>query len=114
MLGQYRNQSINFQCESIDWFLYDGNIELRWVELLKMESLPLMMGCTIFVWNTLLHLSRFPNSVCMWHRHYCFLYNGLIRKRKAKTVRKIYNIFTETVARRCSVKTLFLNISQNL
>ena len=103
----YRSQTIGFQCKSIDWFLYVWDIELRWVELLKIGPLPLMMDCTIFVWNTLLHLSTFSNSVCMWHRQCCFLYSGLIRKSKAKTVRKIYNIFTETFTWRCFVKKAF-------
>ena len=28
-----RNQQIHLQCKSIDWFLYDGKIDLKWVKL---------------------------------------------------------------------------------
>ena len=31
MLPSYRNQSIDFKCKSIDWFLYEGNTGTKWV-----------------------------------------------------------------------------------
>ena len=30
MLRQYRNHSIDLECKSIDWFLYEGNIGMTW------------------------------------------------------------------------------------
>ena len=32
MLRSCRNQSIDLQCKSIDWFLFEGNIFLIWVK----------------------------------------------------------------------------------
>ena len=31
VLASYRNQSIDLQSKSIDWFLYEGNTEISWV-----------------------------------------------------------------------------------
>ena len=31
VLLSYRNQSIDLLCKSIDWFLYEGNIGIKWV-----------------------------------------------------------------------------------
>ena len=34
MLPPNRNQSNDFQCKSIDWFLYDANTGLKWYSVL--------------------------------------------------------------------------------
>ena len=30
-VASYRNKSIDFLCKSIDWFLYEGNTGIQWV-----------------------------------------------------------------------------------
>ena len=32
MFPSYRNQSIDLQCKLIDWFLYEGNIDMKKVK----------------------------------------------------------------------------------
>ena len=32
MFPAYRNQSIDLQCKSIDWFLFEGNIDMKKVK----------------------------------------------------------------------------------
>ena len=40
VLSSYRNQSIDLHCKSIDWFLYEGNTRIYWVNVRtnRMES----------------------------------------------------------------------------
>ena len=35
VLPSYRNQSINLQGKSNDWFLYEGNTGTKWVKVFK-------------------------------------------------------------------------------
>ena len=35
MFSSYQNQSIDLHCRSIDWFLYNWNIRLKWIKLIK-------------------------------------------------------------------------------
>ena len=39
VLPSYRNQSIDLLCKSIDWFLYEGNTGIYWV---NQQSLPVI------------------------------------------------------------------------
>ena len=39
MLPAYRNQSIDLQCKSIDWFLYVGSIEMKKVIGLSLKQI---------------------------------------------------------------------------
>ena len=36
--ARHRNQSIDFQCKSIDWFLYKLSVILKWIKLVKKMS----------------------------------------------------------------------------
>ena len=33
----YRHQSIDLQCKSFGWCLYDGNVDLKWINTLTLE-----------------------------------------------------------------------------
>ena len=38
VLSSYRNQSIDLHSKSIDWFLYEGNTGISWVNVRKLSS----------------------------------------------------------------------------
>ena len=38
VLFSYRNQSIDLLCKSIDWFLYEGNTDTEWVNVLTSHN----------------------------------------------------------------------------
>ena len=38
MLLSYRNQSTDLECKSIDWFLYEDNIGLIWVDMMNKDN----------------------------------------------------------------------------
>ena len=37
VLLSYRNQSIDLLCKSIDWFLYEGNVDISWFTELRTD-----------------------------------------------------------------------------
>ena len=55
MLHSYRNQSIDLPCRPIDWFLYDCNIDLIWVNRGDVDSKILFL-CLSLQYYVNIHL----------------------------------------------------------
>ena len=53
MLYSHKNQSTKLHCKSIDWFLYEWNIVIEWINL---SSLWFLIGCI-------------PNKCCRYSIH---------------------------------------------
>ena len=45
VLPSYRNQSIDLNCKSIFWYLYDNRIDLKWVKTLPSTMLKFWGQC---------------------------------------------------------------------
>ena len=45
VLPSYRNQSVDLQGKSIDWFLYEGNTGIYWVNSIKGECKKFLKNC---------------------------------------------------------------------
>ena len=75
VLPSYRNQSIEMLCKSVDWFLYEGNTGIWWVNWMKDLKLKKWAFCIFALSNlfqmfytvTLLKtLLKFPGNHQRW------------------------------------------------
>ena len=66
MILSYRNQSIDFQSKSIDWFLYESDIDLKRVRFLAQLLLRALMNYYI-CFRTWIYVSRghYDNIHCV-------------------------------------------------